>query len=172
MAEERVAWLSPGLAAALAGFLAYCVTLALEVAVLNAGVAQGHARAVMMAGLALMVAPWMEELSKRLCMWPLRASWGATGLAFGILEALGKLLNGLAPEWLNSALFSLLLHWGLGRVAERARFGLLWAILLHAAFNWFSIAGSGRFGTGFGALATVLAAVLLRLTFRVPRQRH
>ena len=169
-APERVAWLSPGPAAALAGLLAFLVSLAAELPLGKAMIAQGQPAPEAVAVVALFIAPWLEELAKRLCMWPLGARWGATGLAFGLVEAVTKIP--LAPELVlvNGAIISVLLHWGLGRMAERLRFGLLWAILLHAAFNWISILGTSRFGSGFSLLATALAALLLALTFRRPRR--
>ena len=167
---ERVAWLSPGPSAALAGLLAFIVSLAAELPLGNGMIAQGQPGPEAVAVLALFVAPWLEELAKRLCMWPLGARWGATGLAFGVAEAVTKIPLEFDLVPINGAIISVLLHWGLGRAAERLRFGLLWAILLHAAFNWISIVGTSRLGSGFSVAATALAALLLALTFRWPRR--
>ncbi len=150
---------------ALAGLLGFGLSLALEHLSARMLGARGYGEVTALILVGILFAPWQEELSKRLGLGLLRAGWEGTGFAFGVLEGLAKLRNGLEPAWIAGALSSVLLHWGLGRVAGRARLGLLWAILLHTAFNALFMFGTTRLWDGFGVVTLGLAALLLGLTF-------
>ena len=123
------------------------------------------------------VAPVTEEILKLACTRLFRVPWGATGLAFGLLEGVAKLFAfitspGSLAIVVPGALASVALHWGLGRMAARVSptgYALVVAILLHAGMN---IAGTGTLLAGSIGLAPfvtlTLAGALLWATRRKP----
>ncbi|MDB5412713.1 MAG: hypothetical protein JWR10_1048 [Rubritepida sp.] len=149
--------------AAVAGGAAFFLSLVVELVAL--GLIGGEASLPLM---AVSVAPVAEELAKRLGMLVLSAGWGATGLAFGLIEGAFKL-----SEWrgigVAGAIASVLQHWAYGRWA--ARRGLLLALGLHVGFN--ALVLIVDFGTEAraGWFAPILAALLLATTFWRPSDR-
>jgi hypothetical protein len=143
---------------ALAGGAAFLASMAVEIGVFAA--IGGEGRWPVM---PVVVAPVAEELAKRLFLWPLSAGWAATGLAFGVIEALLK-----TAEWhvagLWGGLASVLQHWAYGRWAERG--GLWLAIALHMGFNAMVLTVDYATNAGAGWVAPLLAAALLAASFR------
>jgi hypothetical protein len=151
---------------ALAGGAAFVTSMAAEI-----GVMTGLEAAIGGAGgwlaMPLVVAPVAEELAKRFFLWPFSARWAATGLAFGVIEALLK-----TAEWhvagLWGGLASVMQHWAYGRWAERG--GLWLALALHATFNAVVIAVDYATDASAGWVAPLVAAVLLGASFRGSRR--
>lgn len=147
---------------ALAGGAAFLTSMVVEVGILAAlGAATGgEGRWPVM---PVVVAPVAEELAKRLFLGPFSAGWAATGLAFGVIEALLK-----TAEWhvagLWGGLASVLQHWAYGRWAERG--GLWLAMALHMGFNATALAVDYATDAGAGWAAPLLAAALLAASFR------
>lgn len=152
---------------AVAGGAAFVGSMAVEVGILAAMGGEGRWPVM-----PVVVAPVAEELAKRLFLGPLSAGWAATGLAFGVIEALLK-----TAEWhvagLWGGLASVLQHWAYGRWAERV--GGLWpglglALALHMGFNATALAADYATGAGAGWIAPMLAGFLLLASFRWARR--
>ncbi len=143
---------------ALAGGAAFLVSMVVEIGVLAAIGGEGRWQVM-----PVVVAPVAEELAKRFFLWPLSAGWAATGLAFGVIEALLK-----TAEWhvagLWGGLASVLQHWAYGRWAERG--GLWLALALHMGFNAIVITVDYATDAGAGWVAPLVAATLLAASFR------
>ncbi|WP_424810565.1 hypothetical protein [Roseococcus sp. YIM B11640] len=142
---------------AVAGGLAFVVSMAAEVGVLAA--IGGEGRLPIM---PVLVAPLAEEGAKRLAAQGLSATFGVTGLGFGVIEGLLKLLE-WGPGALPGAVASLLQHWAYGRWMERAGFWI--ALGLHAAFNALSFVPVPSW-PWMGLMPPLLAALLLAASFR------
>lgn len=143
---------------ALAGGAAFVASMLVEIGVLAAMGGEGRWPVM-----PVVVAPAAEEVAKRLFLWPLSAGWAATGLAFGVIEALLK-----TAEWhvagLWGGLASVFQHWAYGRWAERG--GLRLALALHMGFNALVLAVDAATDASAGWVAPLVAGAMLAASFR------
>ncbi|RVT99414.1 hypothetical protein EOD42_04820 [Rhodovarius crocodyli] len=153
--------------ALIAGLLAIGLSLFIETLALTelSRGAVGPVLAVIM--MAVILGPIIEEAAKRLFADILRARWGATGLVFGVYEGLGKLDSPLLMESqaLLGGLASLAFHWGLGRVSWPGRWPMGAVILIHAAYNGFSVVAQHLVGDVSSWLTAGIAFAILAVSF-------
>lgn len=154
--------MTPGLAAALAGGLAFAGCFALQALLLEglfrAGVPQP------LAWIAVLAAPPMEEWAKWHARARFRAPWVWTGLAFGAFEALLKPLTLGGWMLLAGVAVALMQHAAYGGWARRR--GLYFVIALHLGFNALVLGASVWLGAAMWFVVLPVAAGLLALSRR------